>query len=252
MPDRDGTFAPGPRRADAAGRRHHIASVAHHFLGGDPAADAPAVAVVVAAAVPLPVTAFVAASAARTGAIRSGATWGLLEDAGAPWPVRTHLAGDERVRPLVAGGFQRRDGSGRGLCWHLGPATGDRLDAWSTACRLPGCALPTEGRRVHLLWCVPAETAAALAPLGSLARLAALLGPAMVDLVVAPRGWPHRPTAGAAPGSRALARLRSRAGGLCGCSVGVGVGVVGPGMGTAAAAALVTDLLHAAATADGS
>ncbi|MFN2371905.1 MAG: hypothetical protein ABR506_12240 [Candidatus Krumholzibacteriia bacterium] len=237
-------------RAAGTGRRHHIADVAHHFLGDGAAGAGPSgTAVVVAAAEPLPLTAFVAAGAARAGAIRSGTPWGLLEEGNPAWSARAHLAGDPRIRLLVADGFERHEARDQGLCWHLGPASGDRLDAWTGACRLPGCVLPTVGRPVHLFWCVPADAAAALSPLGLLVRLADLLAPAHVDLVVAPRGWPVRPATAQAAGDRALARLHARSAELCGRPVRLGV--VAPGMGTAAAGALVSGFLHEAVAAAG-
>jgi len=236
------------RRGDAAGRGpHHIASVAHHFLGEADAArpGAGPRAVAVAAAESLPVTAFVAAGAARTGAVAAGAPWGLLEEEGTPWSTREHLGDDARVHLLGAAAFARQAPAAGGLCWHLGPVGGDRLDAWAAACGLPGCGLPTGGLAPHLFWCVAAEAATALAPLTALARLAGLLEPARVDVIVAPRGWPRRGTGGAATavGDGVLARLRHRVTEVCGRPVRLGV--VAPGMGTAAAAALVTGLLHA-------
>ncbi len=133
-------------------------------------------------------TAFVAAGAARTGAIADGRCLGACwRRPGTPWSAREHLGGDARVRVLGAADFPQAPTTAGGLCWHLGPVGGDRLDAWAAACRLPGCALPTAGRRSHLFWCVAAETAAALSPLMDLARLAGLVEPARVDLLVAPR-----------------------------------------------------------------
>lgn len=234
-----------PRRGDAAGRgRHHIASVAHHFLG-EPAADAGADprAVVVASAESLPVSAFVAAGAARTGAIAAGDPWGMLEEEGIPWSAREHLGDDARVRLLGSAGFARHAPAfGGGFCWHLGPVGGDRLDAWAAASGLPGCGLPTDGWTPHLFWCVAAEAAAALSPLTALSRLAGLLEPARVDVIVAPRSWPRRSGGDAAADDRVLARLRRRATEVCGRPTRLGV--VTPGMGTAAAAALVTEFLH--------
>lgn len=234
-------------------RRHHIGAVAHHFLGG--AADGAAgvlPAVVVASAESVPISAFVAAGAARTGAIADASRWQLLEDGGCLWSARSHLDRDERVRLVSAAEFDPHAGSERGLCWHLGAAGADRLDAWAATRRLPGCGLPTADRPVHLFWCLPADTAAALSPLAALARLAALVEPGRVDLIVAPRTWPQRDRPGPPPATlddRILARLRARAADLC--ERPVRLGVVGPGMGTAAAAALITEFLHAAAAAAG-
>ncbi len=246
--DRAGPAAPGRRR-------HHIGAVAHHFLGGsDDGAGARALpAVVVAAAEAVPISAFVAAGAARTGAIADGGRWLLLEDGGCTWSARSHLDSDERVRLVTAADFAARGEPARGLCWHLGAANAERLDAWTNARRLPGCTLPTVGRPVHLFWCLPADTAAALSPLAALARLAALVEPECVDLMVAPRSWPQRERRGPPAvtlDDRLLARLRARAADLC--ERPVRLGVVGPGMGTAAAAALITEFLHAAAAATGS
>ena len=245
----------GAGPAASGRRRHHIAAVAHHFLGGsgDGAGARELPAVVVAAAEPVPVSAFVAAGAARTGAIADGGRWQLLEDGGCTWSARSHLDNDERVRLVTAAGFPARGEPGGGLCWHLGAANAERLDAWSNARCLPGCALPTAGRPVHLFWCLPAETAAALSPLSALARLAVLVEPERVDLIVAPRNWPQRErreTPAATLDDRLLARLRARAADLS--TRPVRLGVVGPGMGTSAAAALITEFLHASAAAAGS
>ena len=246
---RDGSGPAAPGR-----RRHHIGAVAHHFLGGAGDGPEPRVlpAVVVAAAEPVPISAFVAAGAARTGAIADADRWQLLEDAGCAWSARSHLDRDERVRLVAAAEFDPQAGPDGGLCWHLGAAAADSLDAWAVARRLPGCGLPTGDRPVHLFWCVPADTAAALSPLGLLSRLAALLEPGRVDLIVAPRAWPHRDRPGPSPATlddRVLARLRARAADLC--ERPVRLGVVGPGMGTAATAALISEFLHASAATAG-
>lgn len=239
--------APGERP-----RRHHIASVAHHFLGEDdqvPGGRPRPRSVVTAAGEALPVSAFAAAAAARTGAIADGRRWRLLEDARTPWSARTHLADDDRVALVAASEFSRTAAPVHGLCWHLGPATGERLDAWSGACGLPGCGLPTAGTRVHLLWCLAGEHAGALAPLGLLARLAALLEPERISLLAAPRTWPHRGRGGDAgrPTEAELERLEQRAREMCGCPSRVGV--IAPSMGTAAAATVVTGFMHGAESA---
>lgn len=238
-------------RRDVSGadsdRKHHIASVAHHFLAGDgePNARAPAAAVVVAAAEALPLTAFVAAGAARSAALAGRRRWSVLEDDETIWSAASHLADDGWVQRLAAAGFERLRQAERGLCWHLGGAEDARLDAWAAAADLPGCGLPTAGRSSHLLWCVAAEEAGALASLEPLARLTDLLGPDAVDVVVAPRTWPHRRAAGAAvgvPPAATLRRLRERVG-----AVGARparVGCVTAEMSASAAAAVVTDLLR--------
>jgi len=238
-------------RRDVSGadgdRKHHIASVAHHFLagGGEPGARAPAAAVVVAAAEPLPLTAFVAAGAARSAALAGRRRWGLLEDDAAVWSAATHLADDGWVHRLPAAGFERLRQPERGLCWHLGGIGDAGLDAWAAVGDLPGCALPTAGRTSRLLWCVAAEAAGQLAALGPLARLVDLLAPATVDVVVAPRTWPHRRAAKGAAGplvDSALGRLQERAAAVS--ARPARVGCVTGDMNAPAAAAIVTDLLR--------
>ncbi len=242
----------GRRPPEGPRRRHHIASVAHHFLSEDDALAAGQPrprSVVVAAADPLPATAFAAAGAARTGAIADGRRWRLLEDAHAQWSASTHVGQDDRVVIVPSSAFTRTAAPVHGLSWHLGAASPERLDAWAGACSLPGCGLPTAGTRVHLLWCLAAEQAGAMAPLVMLARVAALLEPERLDLLVAPRAWPHHGREGSRPepADADLVRLQRRAATCTGLVPGLGV--VRAGMGTAAAAALVTGFLHGAASA---
>jgi hypothetical protein len=242
------TSRPRHGRQSRGDRDHHIAAVAHHFLAGDgaPAGHRPGAAVLVAAAAPLPVTAFVAAGAARSAALAAGARWGLLEDPAAVWSAATHLPTDDWVLRLDTREFDRLRHRQHGLCWHLGAVSAEHLDAWAGATGLPGCALPTADRPTHLFWCVAAEDAAALSELGRLARLADLATPGRVDLIVAPRSWPRRPTAAgpmAWPPPATVERLRARATDLVGLPVGVGT--VTAGMSGTAAAAVVTDLVRA-------
>ena len=234
-------------RPAGVGRDHHIAAVAHHFLAGDgsPAGRGPGAAIVVAAAEALPATAFVAAGAARSGALADRTRWRILEEEGLVWSAGSHLPGDERVQLVPEAEFSRLREPERGLCWHLARTEAGQLDAWAAARGLPGCALPTDGRKPHLVWCVATERVAALADLEPLARLAELLEPAQVNVIVSPRAWPRRDAAAGGTGpvdESALVRLRERAAAVGGRRAGLGL--VTADMSRAAAAAVITDFLR--------
>jgi hypothetical protein len=193
-----------PRRA------HHIADIAHHFLGeGAPVASP---AWIVAASGPWPWSAPVAVAFARLVAAESGERVRLAEDPDVPWSVAAHLASvpaDEVVRVDPSA----RDAHGDApLCWHLGPVDGRVLDDLTSARRVPGCRLPGDGRAPVLVWCVGHAEVHGWAPVEPLVRCAALLGPRRVELLAVPDRArpPRRGRRPASPSPEAMEELARR------------------------------------------
>jgi hypothetical protein len=199
-------------------RSHHIDAIAHHFLSaaGDPKPeDAAVVCRDLAVATPGSGRA-AACAAAGLAAAAAGRPdrWGscLIEDEDVAWSAFSYLGGPDRadLPPAVradlptglraqwlAGAGARGDGSRVWLRWRLlGEASAASLPAWEIAAGLPAAARSAPLRWSALVWCVAAGEAAAPGSAACLGRLAALLRPEKVEILVVPAAWDVRPGAG--------------------------------------------------------
>jgi hypothetical protein len=209
------------QRAAGAGegslRSHHIDAIAHHFLSAedDPRPEA-ATVVCRDVAVATPGSGRAAACAAAGLAAAAGGRpdrWGscLIEDEAVAWSAFSYLGGSDLADPPPAvradlppglrvqwltGAGTRDDGPPVWLRWRLlGEASAATLPTWEIAAGMPAVARAAPLRWSALVWCVVAGEAAAPGSAECLGRLAALLRPEKVEILVVPDAWDARPGA---------------------------------------------------------
>lgn len=198
-------------------RTHHIADIAHHFLGDDRASGRPVPAWVVAASGPWPWSAAAALELARLARPQAGQPALLAEDERVPWSVAANLSARDGEITLVAPGDAAAHGPGLAV-WHLGPVDEATLDDYEAARRVAGCRLPGDGGRGPLVWCVGHGEAAGWSTLPVLERLVRLLEPKRLAVVCVPELPPvgGRPNRSTAPDPAAVRSLAARAQEVCG------------------------------------